>query len=219
MKTHFETYNEHRMIKNGPQDEVRRLNGWTGVQAIADISIGLQASINDLDKKRKEHEAVQEQIFKQISNGLDELVALVGSPGASSNEFSSGNENQNGELCWFSETKSGIRLFGIQVQLPRRERKVLLEFCKNSHRWCCYYDIFEFWENWKSAADSDDPKRRVNTMNTVRSCIGKINQALRDAFDLPKNALPIESRDAERRLDYEILKNFASKRVLRKKPR
>lgn len=176
-------------------------------QSIIELDLGT-SSLDDKSRKFMELTDQIHRIGKEYHRAINSFLSFTGENidfGLASTSASAIHGN------WFTETRKGLEIFGIEVPLSRRERAVLLAFCKSSQTEMSKMDILESWEGWSRSLDHNDVKKENNIWSTARSCILDINSELRNAFMLSTDQVPISGTGGKRRLDRRLLKNAAEK--------
>jgi hypothetical protein len=116
-------------------------------------------------------------------------------------------EADNPNTSWFQQADKGVRLHGRLVEVRGRDAEVLRFLCKRTTRSSTYEDLAGLSETWQDGLDVADDHITKSTQSSIRTCLGKINNALRQSFNLGKDQFPVElvGREMGWKLDNDLL--------------
>jgi hypothetical protein len=162
-------------------------------------------------ERRKRFREHTRQIEKHFTELHRDMISFLQFTNECLEAGPSSTTDSTSQPILYSEIRGGVRILGIEVPLKRREQTVLLGFCRRGSTELGQMEILALWGAWGSKRDCFDKKKIDSVWSTVRSCISKINAALRIHFKLAENQDPISGTGTNRRLDVKLLKNAAQK--------
>jgi hypothetical protein len=101
-------------------------------------------------------------------------------------------EADDSQASWYQRVDEGVCIHGKLVEIRRKDANVLEFLCKRTSRNSTYDDLATLSDTWTDGVNSIHTPTEVSTKKNIRSCLGRINNALRTAFNLTKEQEPIK---------------------------
>ena len=115
-------------------------------------------------------------------------------------------EADDNQASWYQRVDNGVRIHGKLVEIRRMDANVLEFLCKRTSRNSTYDDLATVSDTWADHVSSSHTPTQVSTKKNIRSCLGRINNALRTAFNLRKKQMPIKL--VERGMGWKLNKDL-----------
>lgn len=108
---------------------------------------------------------------------------------------------------WYQKVDEGIRIHGKLVEVGHMDLAVLHLLCQRTNRPTTYKDLAALSTSWRDGLDAKPDKTTKSTKSNIRSCLGRIRKAIRQAFTLQKDQDPVKKNQSGSgwKLDKDLL--------------